>query len=78
MGVTLNAPLSINSGGLSIDSHLGRAPTIQLNAAASSQGNVNIQGSIRADTVTLNAPLDVFGGDLTIELKKSKLRGARR
>src|SRR5205823_4307903 len=41
--------------------------TIGLNAAASIHGDVSILGSVLADTVTLSAPLNVVGGDVTIE-----------
>jgi hypothetical protein len=65
--VSLNAALTVLSGGMTIDNHLGLAQTVQLNAPARIQGNVSILGSILADTVTLNASLDVLGGSLTIQ-----------
>ena len=65
--VSLNAALTVLSGGLTIDNHLGLAQTVQLNAPARIQGNVSILGSVLADTVTLFAPLDVLGGNLTIQ-----------
>ena len=65
--VSLNAALTVLSGGLTIDNHLGLAQTVKLNAPARIQGNVSILGSVLADTVTLSAPLDVLGGNLTIQ-----------
>ena len=65
--VTLNAALTVLSGGLTIDNQLGLTQTVELNAPANIEGNVSILGSVLADTVTLSAPLDVPGGNLTID-----------
>ncbi|MBN8905284.1 MAG: hypothetical protein J0H99_01375, partial [Rhodospirillales bacterium] len=60
--VTVDGPLTVAHGGLTIDDHLGLGQTVRLNGPTTVNGNVSILGGTASDQLVVTGSLAVTGG----------------